>query len=150
MEKPAYKRINHLAIGLLVITHQLLSFAWYSPYLFGFKWMNLAGYRLSTIPPADSFGFYKPFLFSIISSILLCYGLAILFRTMNIVTARRGFILASGCWLAFSLSLLVTHNEFANRPWMLTIIDAGRDWLIFVSAGLILPIWRFKANHETE
>lgn len=150
MASPVSKRINHLAIGLLVILHQLLSFAWYSPYLFGFKWMNLAGYRLSVIPPANSFGFYEPFLVSIFSSFLLCYGLALLFKSLNIVKVRKGAILAVGCWLAFSFSLLLTHNEFANRPLMLTLIDAGRDGLIFVSAGLILPIWRLKSKDETE
>lgn len=150
MANPVYERINHLAIGMLVVIHQLLSFAWYSPYLFGFKWMNLAGYRISAIPPADTFGFYKPFLVSIFSSFLLCYGLAILIKAFNIITARKGFILASGCWLAFSFSMLLTHNEFASRPWMLTFIDAGRDWLIFVSAGLILPVWRLKKHHEKE
>jgi hypothetical protein len=140
----ADKRINHPAIGALVILQQLLSFAWYSPYGFGFKWINLAGYRISAVPPADTFGFYKPFLVSILSSFLLCYGLAILIKTFNIVTARRGLILAGGCWLAFSFATLLTHNEFANRPWMLTFIDTGRDGLMFISAGLILPVWRKK------
>lgn len=148
MADSACRRINHLAIWVLVIMHQLLSFAWYSPYLFGFKWMNLAGYRLSAIPPADTFEFYKPFLASIFASFLLCYGLAILIRTFNIVTARRGVILAGACWLAFSFSTLFTHYEFANRPWMLTFIDAGRDGLMFLSAGLILPIWRKKLRER--
>lgn len=134
---------------MLLIVHQLLSFAWYSPYLFGFKWMNLSGYRISAIPPADSFGFYKPFLISILASLLVCYGLALLFKALNVATVRKGVILASGCWLAFAAPLLLTHNEFANRPFSLTLIDAGRDWLIFVSAGLILSTWRLK-KHETE
>ena len=70
--KPANKRINHAVVWLLVVAHQLVSFVWYSPYLFGFKWMNLTGYRLSAIPPADSFGFYKPSLISIFASFLFC------------------------------------------------------------------------------
>lgn len=143
-------RINHLAVWLLVIVQQLLSFAWYSPYLFGFKWINLAGYRLSAIPPAGTVAFYKPFLVSIFASALVCYGLAALFKTLNINSARKGAILASGCWIAFSFSLQLTHNEFANRPLTLTLIDTGRDWIMFVSAGLMLPKWRLKAHHETK
>ncbi|HEX7028752.1 MAG TPA: DUF1761 domain-containing protein [Gammaproteobacteria bacterium] len=146
----AGNRINHRAVWLLVVVQQLLSFAWYSPYLFGFKWINLAGYRLSAVPPADTVAFYKPFLISICASALVCYGLAVLFKRLNVTCASRGVILASGCWIAFSFSPLFTHNEFANRPWALTLIDAGRDWIIFVSAGLVLAKWRLKAHYETE
>jgi hypothetical protein len=136
---------RHSAIILLVVIHQLISFYWYSPYLFGFKWMRLAGYRLSDIPPEGSFALYQPFLISILSSMLICYGLLALMERFNIATMRRGLALALFCWLLV-FALMLTHNEFANRPLALTLIDAGRDGVLFAITGLVLPLLTKKTG----
>lgn len=144
--KPWFK---HPAILVLVIVHQLISFYWYSPYLFGFKWMRLAGYRLSDIPPAGTFALYQPFLISILSSMLICYGLMAFMDRFGITTIRKGLTLALFCWLLV-FALMLTHNEFANRPLGLTLIDAGRDGLLFAISGLILPLLAKKRGDGHE
>ncbi len=142
-------RPNHLIIFMLVIAHQLISFIWYSPYLFAFDWMNLTGYRLSDIPPFGSMRFFTPFMLSISASILLCYWLATLIYKLNITSVYRGVKLALSCWLVFLFVFVLTHHYFANTSIALTLIDTGRDAIIFAVTGAVLTLWPGKqVQHE--
>lgn len=132
------EQLNHKVIAMLVIVHQLISFVWYSPWLFGYRWINASGFRFSSSPPVSSIAFYTPFIFSIIASVLLCYAVAFLYAKFNIATAIEGIKWGFVIWFVFLFINLLTHHQFAQRPVALTLIDGGRDCLIFLLTGLVI------------
>jgi hypothetical protein len=140
------KHLRHWVIVILVITHQLISFIWYSPWLFGFKWINASGFRFSNSPPVTSIAFYTPFIFSIIASVLLCYAIAFLYARFEIETAFEGIKWGFVIWFVFLFINLLTHHQFAQRPVALTLIDGGRDCLIFLLTGLVVSTLVFRKN----
>lgn len=131
-------RINHWIILILAVAHQLIGAAWYSPFLFGYRWINASGFRFSDLPPVTGLDFYLPFILSVIASVLLCYTMTILYIKLNIVTASKGIKWSFVFWFVFLFLGVLTHNLFAQRPVALTIIDSGRDCLIYVLSGLVI------------
>ena len=123
---------------MLVVAHQLFSFLWYSPYLFGYRWVHASGFRFSDFPPINDMAFYWPFVFSIIASVLLCYAITFLFSRFNIVKTKEALKWSFILWFVFLFLNLMTHNLFAQRPIALTLIDGGRDCLIFLSTGFVI------------
>ena len=135
-------RPNHWAILSLIVLHQAFSMLWYSPYGFGLKWINLTGYSLRDIPPPTSIAFYTPFIVSIAASTLLCYGFAVLFFKLKINKLNRAIKASIFFWLIFLFSFTATHHSFANRPIMLTLIDMGRDFVLFLITAVVLFLSR--------
>ncbi len=134
----------------MVIAMQLLSFLWYSPYLFGFKWIVYADFSLSSIPRSDTFVFYKPFLLSIISTAVLYYALVLVFIKLSVNTLLRGVSYAVFCWFVFLFMVTLMHHSFAQRPIGLTLIDMGRDLLMFIIGGLCIAAWNRRQQRKEE
>src|ERR1700732_1832499 len=75
---PMNNKINHLAVWLLVILHQLIGFGWYA--VFGNIWLNLHAKTMTDIENPHDFA---PYLIAIIASIFVNYGLAWLITRLN-------------------------------------------------------------------
>ena len=150
--KNDYKRpwTKHVVIGVLIIVHQLFSFLWYSPYIFAYKWMKASGFRLSSVPPTNELSFYTPFITSIFASLLLCYGLLALLAALKVTRLKKALLLGTVCWLAFSFPLALTHNEFANRPLMLTMVDSTRDLVLFLITSVTLAWYISWGNQNAD
>jgi len=130
-------KINHLAILVIVILGQLIPFGWYT--IFAEKWMSLNGLTTEEIESQMS---ATPYISSIITSIVFAYVFAWLFKRLSIKSASEGLKTALIIWLPFSLLNHITVNLFSFRPYALSWIDAGSDFLIYAAIGLILGGWR--------
>ena len=64
-------RINHLAVWLLVVAHQLIGFGWYA--VFGDLWLK---YHAKTMTDIERPHDFTPFIVAIIASIAVNYALA--------------------------------------------------------------------------
>ena len=70
-------KINHLAVWVLVIVHQLVGWGWYT--IFGEKWLNLHARTMTDIERTHSAGAY---VLAIVTAIIVNYALAWL-RTLE-------------------------------------------------------------------
>jgi hypothetical protein len=127
-----------VSIAFLVAAHQLLSYLWYSPYLFAFDWIEASGFRLSRVPPSGTPAYYWPFVLSILNSIVLCYAMTWLYKRLAVTTALQGLGWALVLWFVFAFANMAVHHQFAQQAWALTLIDGGRDLLLFVLTGAVL------------
>ena len=141
---------KHLVIFVVIVVHQLFSFLWYSPYLFAYKWIRAAEFRLALVPGYDKLEFYIPFVTSIFASLLLCYGLFALLTALRVTRIKKALLLGTVCWLAFSFPLALTHNEFANRPITLTLIDSIRDLILFLITSITLTWYINWGNKDAD
>ena len=133
-------RINHLAVWILVVVHQLIGFGWYS--IFSNTWLNL---HAKTMTDIDNPHEIAPYLCAIVASIVVNYALARLLLCLGTDRAVGGLKIAVLCWFAF---LFVEHatismfSAFGTNPWPLVLIDMGRPLLAFAVSGLVLGGWR--------
>ncbi len=140
-------RINHLAVWLLVIVHQLVGFGWYT--VFDNVWLNLHAKTMSDIDnPHD----VTPYLAAIVTSIVVNYALAWLISRLKATSALCGLKIALLCWFSF---LFVEHatvsvfSSFGTNPWPLIFLDMGRAFLAFAISGLVLGAWPKKGGEAT-
>ena len=136
-------KINHLAVWILVIVHQLIGFGWYTA--FGNVWLNL---HAKTMTDIDNPHDVAPYIAAVAASIVVNYALARLLVCLGNDTATGGLKIALLCWFAF---LFVEHatiamfSAFGTSPWPLTLIDMGRPFIAFAVSGLVLGAWRKPA-----
>jgi hypothetical protein len=133
-------RINHLAVWILVIVHQLIGFGWYA--IWGEKWLNLHAKTMTDIERTHDVTAY---IVAIITAIIVNYTLAWLIGRLGAITAIGGLQIALLCWFAF---LFVEHatvsafSAFETNPWPLVFIDMGRPFIAFAISGLVLGAWQ--------
>ncbi|MDB6148081.1 MAG: hypothetical protein JWO45_1745 [Spartobacteria bacterium] len=135
-------RINHAAVWILVVIHQIIGFGWYT--IFGNVWLNLHAKTMTDIDkPNDP----MPYIVAIVASIVVNYALARLLVCLGKDSAIGGLKIAVLCWFAF---LFVEHatvaafSAFGTNPWPLVFLDMGRALLAFAVSGLVLGAWQRK------
>src|SRR5436853_6535864 len=89
-------KINHLAVWLLVVVHQLIGFGWDA--VFGEMWLN---YHAKTMTDIERTHSPVPYLIAIVASIVVNYTLAWLIARLNAPNAVCGLKIALLCWFAF-------------------------------------------------
>lgn len=130
-------KINHAAVWVVAVLHQLLGALWYSPLLFAEKWMSLINAKEADFANPNPL----PFIISFAGAVTLCYTMAWLFTRLNVKTAGRGLQFAVAFWVAFLFFEMLTYNAFELRPYALAFINAGKSLVAFMLAGIILGAW---------
>jgi len=132
------RQINHLAVWVLVVLHQLIPMGWYSA--FAVKWMALIGKNADDFKDVSM----TPYFVAIISAIVTVYMTAWLFCKLNIDNAVSGLKTAFLLWFCFLFWQVLTSDQFHVRPLELSLLNAGNTLIIFVVTGLVLGAWQKK------
>lgn len=146
MQIPMNNRINHLAVGILVVAHQLIGFGWYA--VFGEVWLNLHAKTMTDIERTHDVVAY---VVAIIASICVNYALAWLIGRLHANTAVAGLKVGVICWFAFlfvEYSTISVFSAFETNPWPLVFINMGRPLVAFALSGLVLGAWKKRMSTE--
>jgi hypothetical protein len=133
-------RINHAAVWVLVVVHQLIGWGWYAA--FGEKWLNLHARTMADIERTHDWTAYA---LSIVAAIITNYVLAWLLDRVNATTAVAGLRTALLCWLGFlfvEYATISVFSAFETNQWPLILIDMGRPFITFAISGLVLGGWQ--------
>ena len=132
-------RINHLAVWILVVVHQLIGFGWYA--VFGELWLS---YHARTMTDIERPHDFVPYLVAIAASIAVNYALAWLISRLNATSAIAGLKIAIVCWFVFlfvEFATVSAFSAFETNPWPLVFINMGRPFLAWSLSGLVLGAW---------
>jgi hypothetical protein len=138
------RRINHLAVWILVIVHQLVGFGWYT--IFNNLWLNL---HAKTMTDIDNPHEAAPFLVAIAASIVVNYALAWLIARLDARSALCGLKIALLCFFSFLFvehATIAAFSAFGTSPWPLVFLDMGRPLIAFTISGLVLGAWPKEAS----
>ena len=133
-------RINHAAVWLLVVIHQLVGWAWYAA--LGERWLNLHARTMTDIDRTHNWSAY---ILGAGAAVVTNYVLAWLVSRLNVTTAVQGLKLALACWFGFvfvEYSTISVFSAFETNPWPLICIDMGRPLIAYAMSGLLLGGWR--------
>jgi Protein of unknown function (DUF1761) len=136
-------KINHLAVWILVVVHQLIGFGWYA--VFGELWLR---YHARTMTDIEQTHDFVPYLVAIAASIAVNYALAWLISRLNATSAVAGLKIAIVCWFAFlfvEFATVSAFSAFETDPWPLVFINMGRPFLAWSLSGLVLGAWQKRA-----
>jgi hypothetical protein len=136
-------RINHLAVWIMVVIHQLIGFGWYA--IFGELWLS---YHAKTMTDIERNHDIVPYFVAIVSAIVVNYALAWLIGRLNANSAVAGLKIGILCWFAFlfvEYSTVSAFSAFETNPWPLVFINMGRPFLAFALSGVVLGAWQKRA-----
>lgn len=127
--------LNWWAILVAAIASFVLGGPWYSPAMFGNAWNRLMGDARPKGQghPAKVFGL--SFLFSLIAATAFAWWLG---PNPPLHSALVHGFVAGACFVAASFGI---NYQFANRHFLLWLIDGGYHTVQFLLFGLVLGLW---------
>jgi hypothetical protein len=132
---------NYPAVFVAALIYYGGGALWYSPLLFGQRWMTLVGFTEEKFKEIKKDA-WKSYLTSLIAALVISFGLARIEAYMNVITITGGLQTGFWAWFCFVISTMTTNNTFAGRPVQLLLIDGFYHLYGFLIMGVILAVWK--------
>ncbi|POY36032.1 hypothetical protein C3K47_12595 [Solitalea longa] len=139
MELNFFSEVNYLAVLLASIIYFFTGAVWYSPLLFGNKWMAALG---KTKDQLVRHGMGVTYLLTFIGIFLSVLTLALVLQVLHINDGIAGLKTGLLLTLAFAGTTSLINSLFADRPRALFYIDLGYHAFGLSLAGFIIGIWQ--------
>lgn len=130
---------NWWAILLAVVAANVIGAVWFTPRLFGARWMREVGL---TEADARQASFPRMLVLAIASSIVLAIALAWLNGRSGSASLGDGVLVGLVVGIGVFLMASVTHYAFQQRSLMHFAIDMGHTVVVIVVMSAILGLWR--------
>jgi hypothetical protein len=136
------ENVNYLAVLVAAVVMFVLGGLWYSPVLFGKKWMVLMGLTEADIQSAGAkqkmpLQYAGVFVCALVTS----FGLALLTNHFEPHSVLHGVMLGFGCWLCFAGATSFGTALFSMKPLPLWMINSGYNLVSFIIASIIVTVW---------
>ena len=133
------RQINHLAVLVTVILHQVLGFLWYSPFLFVPARLAALGLPASEATVVDPVAIGM----DAITWLVAAYVMAFLVQKTGSTSAGKGAALGALLFLV-EIPAIAPKYAFAHIKPIVTAIDLGNLLLVTVITCVILGAWQKK------
>jgi hypothetical protein len=132
-------KINYLAIAACVLINMGLGMSWFG--VFAQPWMEGHGLTQAVIEQNAS---AKPYIATIIGSLVSGYVMSLLFQRMNVSGWQDG---AKAGAAIGGMMFFVTYASymFAQKSSALASMDGGYMFILYVLYGALLGGWQKKA-----
>jgi Protein of unknown function (DUF1761) len=135
-------KIKYPAVIVATLAHYLLGGLWYSPLLFGNKFLQIIGWSPEKLAEMEKQTPVKELAITFVTSLVLVYILAHFVQYTKAKTAWGGIQTAFWLWLGFIVTTQLATVLFEQRPLGLYLINIGYQLLGCAIAGVILALWR--------
>ena len=135
-------KIKYPAVIVATLAHYILGGLWYSPLLFGNKFIQLINWTPEQLRQVESQSHTKELALAFVMSLVLVYILAHFVNYTKATSALGGIQTAFWIWLGFVVTTQVPTVIFEGRSFGLFAINVAYQLVGCALAGAILAIWR--------
>jgi hypothetical protein len=135
-------KIKYPAVIVATLAHYILGGLWYSPLLFGNKFIQLINWTPEQLRQVESQSHTKELLLAFVMSLVLVYVLAHFVNYTKATSALGGIQTAFWIWLGFVVTTQAPTVIFEGRSFGLFAINVAYQLVGCALAGAILAIWR--------
>ena len=135
-------KIKYAAVIVATLAHYILGGLWYSPLLFGNKFLQTINWSPAKIAEMGNQSHAKELIIAFVLSLVLVYILAHFVQYTKATSAMAGIQTAFWLWLGFVVTTQLPTVLFEQRPLGLFLINVGYQFVGCSIAGAILAIWR--------
>jgi len=128
--------INYVAVLLAVVSSFAVGMIWYSPKVFGKKWMKETGLKQKDVEKKD--GMASAMIHTGLASFISASVLAALLLGTVTIGALNSAIFGAWVGLGIAMMSMMTHDVFSKKSIVLTRINGFHDIVKFVVMGLII------------
>jgi hypothetical protein len=131
--------INWWAILVAVVAANVIGAVWFTPRLFGARWMREVGI---TEADAQQGSFPRMLALTVASSVVLAIALAWLNGVYRSASLADGVLVGLVTGIGVFLMASVPHYAFQMRTPMHFAIDMGHTVVVIVVMSAIIGLWR--------
>ncbi len=135
-------KIKYPAVVVATLVHFILGGFWYSPLLFGNKFIQIIAWTPQQLEDMQKKGPGKELAIAFVMSLIMVYILAHFVQYTKATTALAGIQTAFWLWLGFIATTNLATVLFELRPPGLYLINMGYQLVGCALAGAILAVWR--------
>ena len=135
-------RIKYAAVIVATLVHFILGGLWYSPLLFGNKFLQIIAWTPQQLAAMEAKGATKELIVAFITSLILVYILAHFVQYTKATSAMAGIQTGFWLWLGFIATTNIATVLFEQRPLGLFLINVSYQLVACMLAGAILAVWR--------
>ena len=135
-------KIKYPAVIVATLVHYILGGLWYSPLLFGNKFIQLINWTPEQLRQVESQSHAKELALAFVLSLVLVYILAHFVQYTKATNALGGIQTAFWLWLGFVVTTQAPTVIFEGRSFGLFAINVAYQLVGCALAGAILAIWR--------
>lgn len=133
--------INWLAVILAGISGAVISWLWFSRYLFRNRWARLAGLTQSRMEQGTPIAAAVTGVVSILSAYVLAYVASLIEAHSGDGDLASALGAAFWLWLGMSATSVIVHDAFDQRPVQMTVIAVGERFVTMLVMGLIIGVF---------
>jgi len=130
--------VNYLAVVVAAVVALVIGFIWYSPRVFGNRWMAYLGTTQAQLGNPGPTGIVV----GVVASLLNAWVLAVLSLNLGGKTLTDGVLLGVLAWLGFMATITAAQISFEKKPWGLWVLNNVHNLLVQVIMGAIVTAWR--------
>ena len=135
-------KIKYPAVLVAALVHYILGGLWYSPLLFGNKFVQIINWPPDKLAEIERQSHVKELAIALVTSLVLVYILAHFVQYTKARTAMAGIQTAFWLWLGFIVTTQLATVIFEQRPLGLYLLNIGYQLVGCALAGAILAVWR--------
>ena len=135
-------KIKYPAVIVATLVHYILGGLWYSPLLFGNKFIQLINWTPEHLRQVENESHAKELAIAFVMSLILVYVLAHFIQYTKATTALGGIQTAFWLWLGFVVTTQLPTVLFEQRNFGLFAINVAYQFVGCSLAGAILAVWR--------
>jgi hypothetical protein len=133
--------INYIAVLLATLSSMVVGSIWYTPKVFGNRWMKLSG----VTPSGDAKDAIAPIVVTLVVSFITAWVLAgaafIAYSFYGGSFLVNTLVTAVILWAGFTAARFITHDAFDKRPAALTVLNIAHELVTVLVMALIIGVW---------
>jgi hypothetical protein len=133
--------INYWAVLIATASSMLVGSVWYTPKVFGERWMKLA----NVDPTGNASSAAIPILVTVVVSFLTAWVLAgattISWHFYEGAFFWSAIVTSVTLWAGFTAARFITHDVFEGRPSQLTVLNIAHELVTVVVMAIIIGVW---------
>lgn len=133
-------QINYVAVLLAMLSSMVVGSVWYAQPVFGNVWAKLARIDMKK----QSGSATRPIIVTMVVSLITAYILAhvtyLAHAFFNNSFMMDALTTAFWLWLGLVAARFITHDAFEGRPWKLTAINLGNEFVTLIVMGLVIGV----------
>lgn len=133
--------INYWAVVLATLSSMVVGSIWYTPKVFGDRWMRLAKVTPDRKGSSAIVPIVVTVLVSFITAWVLAGATAISWHFYGGEYWWNAIVTAVVLWAGFTAARFITHDAFEGRPSSLTVLNIGHELLLMLIMAVIIGVW---------
>ncbi|MGP3533420.1 DUF1761 domain-containing protein [Microbacterium sp. RD1] len=133
--------INYWAVLLATASSMVVGSIWYTPRVFGNRWMRLA----KVDPTGSAANAVGPILVTVLVSFVTAWVLAgataIAWHFYDGGFFWNAIITAVVLWAGFTAARFITHDAFEGRPSSLTVLNIAHELVTVLVMAVLIGVW---------